>query len=414
MNVPLVAFVARFADEFAKQLKNKREANEYVEHLEREAVIVSALRRSQQLYANEVRQGAVATLAVRLLTLLHCKHEAEEASVDCVERGLGPQQAQYVYAHGIGPERVWAMLYHTYWLALNGRYEEARDLLLMSQFPEGIHAMPIPEQIMYNRCLAQIGLCAFAEGKMSVAFSAITDIMASGRYKELLGQGFTRAAVNKQSDEYKATKKRVVPHHTFTSLPLLDAVHIVSGMLLEVPVMATGVYRRQKQISRQFRRALDFATASAFQFTPDFMRDIVSDAGQKLLVGDWRAALQQVSELPAWSSARNADALRAVVKEKIAEAGLQCHLMQHTRFYGEMPVARLAADFEMTEGAVCATAGQLVSRGVLEAAVDREAGVVRATLASSDVQKQSFQLVERVAQLMGEVERTKELAARVQ
>ena len=113
------------------------------------------------------------------------------------------------------------------------------------------------------------------------------------------------------------------------------------------------------------------------------------------------------------SSARNADVLRAVVKEQVTAVGLQCHLMQHARFYAELPVALLAKDFEMSEGDVYAAAAQLVNRGVLEAAVDRESGVIRGTAVSNGVQKQSLQLVERVGHLISEVEKTKDLSTRV-
>ena len=44
------------------------------------------------------------------------------------------------------------------------------------------------DQILYNRALVQLGMCAFRHGMIKDAHDALVDIQSSGRSKELLAQ----------------------------------------------------------------------------------------------------------------------------------------------------------------------------------------------------------------------------------
>ena len=50
------------------------------------------------------------------------------------------------------------------------------------------------EQILYNRSLVQLGMCAFRHGMIKDAHDVLMDVQSGGRSKELLAQVISRPA----------------------------------------------------------------------------------------------------------------------------------------------------------------------------------------------------------------------------
>lgn len=62
------------------------------------------------------------------------------------------------------------------------RWERARDIMLMSHLQEHVAHSDIPTQVLYNRAMVQLGLCAFRIGKPLEAQNALSDIMQTNRW----------------------------------------------------------------------------------------------------------------------------------------------------------------------------------------------------------------------------------------
>lgn len=65
--------------------------------------------------------------------------------------------------------RTKAMLSQIYHYALNDNYFKARDMFLMSHLQSSIHTAESSVQVLFNRALVQVGLCAFRIGLISEA-----------------------------------------------------------------------------------------------------------------------------------------------------------------------------------------------------------------------------------------------------
>ena len=84
--------------------------------------------------------------------------------------------------------RTRAMLCHVYHYAVHDNWFRARDMMLMSHLQEHITMSDIETQILYNRTVVQLGLCAFRQGLIRDTHEALHEVWSSNRVKELLAQ----------------------------------------------------------------------------------------------------------------------------------------------------------------------------------------------------------------------------------
>jgi translation initiation factor 3 subunit C len=139
-------------------------------------------------------------------------------------------------------------------------------MLLMSHLQEQAQHTDISTQILFNRTMAQLGLCAFRNGLVKETANALQELSSSGKVKELLAQGFQlQRFSDKSAEQEKLEKQRQMPFHMHINLELLECVYLTSSMLLEIPNMAMNAHdARRKVISKPFRRMLDYNERQVF------------------------------------------------------------------------------------------------------------------------------------------------------
>ena len=99
-----------------------------------------------------------------------------------------PQLARVVYAHGNDNQKGAAMLCTVYFRCIRDDFYGARDTLLMSRIQEQTGQLDAKMQVLYNRTIAQLGLCAFRAGLIFECHQCLMDLYGTGRVKELLAQ----------------------------------------------------------------------------------------------------------------------------------------------------------------------------------------------------------------------------------
>jgi hypothetical protein len=269
-------------------------------------------------------EGAAKT-AHSIMSHMYFKGSVASAKADTAEL---QQLAKIIYDNGGARLKAQAMLMSIYHLALNDDFEEARDRMLMSHLQDKAALMDIETQILFNRTNVQIGLCAFRNGLIREAHSALSEIYAGGRVKELLAQGTSSQRYqDKDKEQEKVEKSRMMPFHMHINLELLETCHLIAAMMLEVPVMAAERYSRGAVLSdnkimsklkqekelhcvflfiliflyeRYLRKLVDYHERQVFAGPPETTRDFVVAAARALSRGNWRKTTRLLLNMPAW------------------------------------------------------------------------------------------------------------------
>ena len=253
----LLTYVTRLEDEYVKSLQHiNPHTQEYVARLRDERPLEELAGSIQAYYDRSGSTETAATVALLRIEHMYYKHDSiaeavrdaqafraawgsrddvhaasrkATAGVSTVEKShpgswLGApttpstdscdtakslkELCGYVYDHGDDRCRTRALLCHVAHHALHGRFHAARDLLLMSHLQEVAHDADIETQILYNRAMVLLGLCAFRSGLVHDAHSCLAEICSS-RVKELLAQGVQSARWSDKSDEQEKVEPGV-------------------------------------------------------------------------------------------------------------------------------------------------------------------------------------------------------------
>jgi translation initiation factor 3 subunit C len=320
----------------------------------------------------------------------------------------------YLFVNSEGIIRARAMLCQIYFLALHDNYYKARDMMLMSHLQETINAFDVHSQILFNRTLVQVGLCAFRAGLVYEAQTTLQEICGSGRQKELLAQGVMIQRYNQVSPEQeRLERQRQLPFHMHINLELLECVYLTCSMLLEIPLLAqTGSSPdiKKRIISKTYRRMLEYHERQIFTGPPENTRDHVMQASKALAAGEWKKATFFIHSIKIWELMAKPDSIKAVLSEQIQEEGLRTYLFTYAPFYDTLSVATLSSMFELSDRKVAAIVSKMISHEELAAALDQvnSSIIFRKGVELSRLQSLALTLSDKASGLIESNERTLE------
>lgn len=415
----MLTIVERMDEEFVKILKEcDAHSNEYVERL-RDEKRVCAIIDNLQLYIE--RQNISSELCrLYMRKIEHLYYKFDEVTVQ--ENGTTPrptslgvmdQLCKYIYVNDSGERlRPRAMLCHIYHYALHNDWYQARDLMLMSHLQETVHLLDPATQILYNRTMVQLGLCAFRHGHIKEAHHALLDIQSSGRAKELLAQGLLLQRQHERtSEQEKIEKQRQMPFHMHINLELLECVYLVSAMLIEIPYMAAHESdARRRMISKSFHHQLKVSERQAVTGPPESMREHVVAASKAMRNGLWQQCnnfiINEKMNAKVWDLFHQADRVRAMLVRKIQEDSLRTYLFTHSSVYDSISMEILSDMFQLELPAVHSIISKMVMNQELMASLDEPTqSVVMHRTEPSRLQSMSLQLADKLSNLVDNNER---------
>ncbi|KAJ3499861.1 hypothetical protein NLJ89_g10047 [Agrocybe chaxingu] len=393
----IISFIDRLDDEFTRSLQNiDPHGTEYVDRLKDEKVLYCTICRAQAFYEKTSQSDPLARVIMRRLEHIYSKPDAVvqalEAAADMSEVKPSMTLAQlsttsalvhslcvYLYKSGNSLLRTRAMLSHIYHHALHNDFYTARDMLLMSHLQESIHSADVATQILYNRTVVQLGLCAFRSGLIKEAQATLQEIFTTQRVKELLAQGVHQQRFQVMTPEQeKAEKQRQLPFHMHINTELLEAAFLVSSMLVEIPLLASIESEEQKRkvISKPFRRLLDFADRQVFTGPPESTRDHIMQASKALQDGEWGKCRDLIQSIKIWSLMPEAPAVKEMLAKRIQEQGLRTYLFTYAPHYSTLSLSLLSRTFSLPLRTVTSIISKMIWNEELPASLDQSAGVV--------------------------------------
>ena len=439
----VVSFVERLDDELTRSLQQiDPHTAEYVERLTDESALYAQLVRTmiyvESLHKKEgleVPQDPANRVVMRRLEHVYFKPSSVvqiletktwEAIPAHLESTTTPRDlandttsivqtlSTYLFKHSEGIIRARAMLCQIYFLALHDQYYKARDMMLMSHLQETINNFDVNTQILFNRALVQVGLCAFRAGLVYEAQTSLQEICGSNRQKELLAQGLQMQRYSQISPEQeRLERQRQLPFHLHINLELLECVYLTCSMLLEIPLLAqlgSSPDLRKRVISKTYRRLLEYHERQIFTGPPENTRDHVMQASKALSAGEWKKAAELINSIKIWELMANSEQIKDMLSAQIQEEGLRTYLFTYAPYYDTLAISTLADMFELSERKISAIVSKMISHEEIGAALDQvnSAVIFRKGVELSRLQTLALSLSDKASGLIEANEKTLE------
>lgn len=313
----------------------------------------------------------------------------------------------FIFSNGDERIKTRALLCSVYHYALHDQYYRARDLFLISHIPDFIDKAEIKTQILYNRTVVTLGLCAFRMGLFQKAHDCLSGICGS-RVKELLAQGQQKWP-DKDPEQEKVERRRQIPYHMHINPDLLECCHLTCAMILELPHLARSpTIGYQTVISKQFRKYLTGYGKQIFTGPPENTREHVLAATKALLAGDWQKACDYILGLEVWKLIPNegGERVKQMLRVRIKEEAVRTYLLLNGEHYESLSLSHICSMFDMDQSTTRKIICRMIFNKEISAAWEHPANIlVIYKTEVTPLQALSQNVADKVSQLLESNER---------
>jgi len=208
--------------------------NKYLKNLRMSKTIISILESGIATleHNSNIKQSQICALKIRLIKHLYYLPQSVEQSYP-VGQKVG-QLHNYIcqFSHS-SIEKSRSLLYYIYHLAIRGKFEMARHLLVVSSISDDADRKDIETQILYNHTIVQVGLAAFKCGEYELCHQFLSEIQCTTKCREMLGQSLS--STREKPELRKIVDPFVqIPHHLEVPLDLIEFCYLVSALFYEL------------------------------------------------------------------------------------------------------------------------------------------------------------------------------------
>eukprot|EP00924_Labyrinthula_sp_SR-Ha-C_P009623 augustus_masked-scaffold_22-processed-gene-1.41-mRNA-1 protein AED:0.31 eAED:0.34 QI:0/-1/0/1/-1/1/1/0/867 len=381
------SFVDRMNTEYIKSLRYMEDhSDEYVTRLKDELQVVDLANRLLTFYSSQddVSQKIAEKASLMALLLLQNSYYKPRAVLLAFRKDVDSDydftqefisRTKFICQKAPTQEMtIQAILCLIFHLSLFDKYSEAKEWILLSKVQDTISQFEISTQILFNRAMAQFGVCAFKIGKIAQAHQCLVELCQVNpiKVKELLAQGvfWKRYSDNQNSKVMLALQKeerrRILPYHMHLNTDLLEFCFLVSAMLLETPNMAKFAAENftdvqllkyssrfnHRVISRHYRRLLEKYEKQDFTGPPEGVREHCLAASLALQQADWRQCSEYLLEVPVWNFFRNKEKAQEMLLKQIKKEALRTFMLTYSSAYESIDEQYLIQKFELGKGEV--------------------------------------------------------------